>query len=157
MDRKQLVAIADTVRSGWNLDVGDLKLMYRTWWRYLHDLEFEAVLATVDQSITSGEKWPPKVGELRRRSIDAGRAHWPSAEQAWVLVEGRLAAANTGLPTPTSDDPEIDMTVGTAMRTAKTQDGFQKVSFVQAWNEATKERDFRVYGLPGDAPGVEAE
>lgn len=156
MDRKELSAIVDTVVAAWQVDIADRKTMYRTWFRYLSDLDFEMVLAAVDAKVVAGERWAPRVGEIRRDAIDRlhGQSRWPDAETAWQFVEDRLEAANSGFTAAPHGDSEVDEAIGRAMRTCGTRNGFHKQAFIRAWNNETVLFEQTRYGLAADAPGV---
>lgn len=98
MTRKELVKVVDLVVAAWNLDQGPTEFArtVRAWWRYLHDLEYGDVLNTVDRLVVTSQ-WPPKVGEVRRRTLDAvDPTDWPAPGEAWAQVQERIRSLEQG-------------------------------------------------------------
>jgi hypothetical protein len=157
MDRKQLATIVDTVLAAWQVDTRDVKTVYRTWHRYLADVDFAAALAAVDAAVVTGERWAPRVGEIRRAAIDATdpAPAWPTADAAWAIAEARLRAVHSGVSMP-SHGEVVDAAVARAMAAAVTTDSFHRQAFFDAWAVETRAREIARYGLGDDAPGVEA-
>lgn len=152
MTKAELSAIVDTVIAAWQLEIGDRKTLYRTWWRYLGDLTFTEVLAAVDARVVAGDRWAPRVGELRRSAIDrtSPTSLWPDPDSAWLRVEALLSAANTGVDSRPLFTVEVEAAIGRAMRAAGTRDGFHKHAFLRAWADETARREQQRYGLPDD-------
>lgn len=150
MTKAELSAIVDTVIAAWQLEVADRKTLYRTWWRYLGDLPFADVVAAVDACVVAGDRWAPRVGELRRSTIDRSTPGlaWPDPDSAWAHVEALLSAANTGIAPHRRLDPTIEAAITRAMRTAGIRDGYHKHAFVRAWAEETARWEQDRYGLP---------
>jgi hypothetical protein len=153
--RDELAAVVDTMIAAWQIDIADRKTLYRTWWRYLSDVSYDDALAVVDARVVAGDRWAPRVGEIRRAAVDRtiGTVDWPDAEIAWQFAEDRLRDANSGL-NPRSRGESLDQALASAMRAAGTNDGFHKQAFVKAWETETDRFEQTRYGLPDDAPTV---
>lgn len=158
MNRKELGALVDTMIGAWQIDVHDRRSLYRTWWRYLADIPYSAALAALDARVIAGDRWAPRVGELRRAAIDRcgdPNEFWPDAEMAWQDVENRLEDANSGVRFRAARfGPDAEEAIGRAMRTAGTRNGYHKQAFIKAWGIETAEYEQRRYGLPENAPTV---
>lgn len=155
MNRTELTAIVDTMVAAWQVEIADRKTLYRTWWRYLADIEYAAALAALDARVVAGDRWAPRVGEIRRAAIDVmiGAVEWPDGEIAWQYAEDRLRDANSGFA-PRSRGVSLDEAITAAMRAAGTVDGFHKQAFLKAWDTQTATFEQTRYGLPVDAPTV---
>jgi hypothetical protein len=157
VNRKELAAIVDTMVSAWQVEITDRKSLYRTWFRYLSDVPFDAGLAALDARVVAGDRWAPRVGELRRAALDRvnGAVDWIDNETAWQHAEWLLQSANSGISTTTRRyDPEVEAAVSRAMKRAGTRDGFHKQAFIKAFEIETAEFEQRRYGLPAEAPTV---
>lgn len=98
MTRKELVKVVDLVTAAWNMDQApaDFARTVRAWWRYLHDLEYGDVVAVVDRLVVT-TPWPPKVGEVRRKTLDTvAPTDWPTAGEAWAQVQERIRSLEQG-------------------------------------------------------------
>lgn len=135
MTKEELISIVAIVNASWPAD-GDLKEIYAAWWRYLGDLDRDAVQAVVDTLVIEASPWRPKVGEIRRRVVDGGTP-WPSADGAWALAETCMAAAASGI-----DVPAMEPAVAEVMRGCLKSIGRYggKAAFCDAWRAATAER-----------------
>lgn len=156
MTREELAALVDTVIGAWQIEVTDRRSLYRTWHRYLADVEFEAALSAVDARVIAGDHWPPRVGEIRRAAIERGLPPvvWPDGEIAWQAAEDRLRAANSGVIPKARFEPDVEQALSVAMRTAGSVDGFHKQAFLAAWTQQTALFEQSRYGLPENAPTV---
>jgi hypothetical protein len=151
--REELSTIVDTMVAAWQVDIADRKTLYRTWWRYLADVDYDHALAALDARVVAGDRWAPRVGELRRFAIDRalGPVDWPDPEIAWQFAEDRLRDANSGNQ-PRSRGPVLDQAITAAMRAAGTSDGFHKHAFLKAWEAESHRFEQARYGLPDTAP-----
>lgn len=149
MTRDELATIVNTVYVAWNLDMVNPPRVYDAWMRYLSDLDFDTVMAVVDRAVTAGEKWAPRIGEVRRRAIDsldpAGEV--PAGEIAWQWAENRLRAVNSGVAPTAHPDPRVDQMIGAAMRAAGTGDAFHKQAFIGAWEQQVAGYEQERYGI----------
>lgn len=153
MQKAELTAIVDLACSNWGSPDGGKVSLYRTWWRYLADLEYPDVLKTLDELILENVRWMPRVGEIRRTTIDRsnGSGRIPDAERAWFLAAQRWEAVTMGIDPPGSGDEEIDELIGIAMREAGTP---EKRAFVSSWTLVLQRDELQRYALPEDAPEV---
>ena len=153
MQKAELTAIVDLACSNWGSPDGGKVSLYRTWWRYLADLQYEDVLKTVDGMILENIRWMPRVGEIRRVTIDRsnGSGRIPDVERAWFLAAQRWEAVTMGIDPPSSGDEEIDKLIGIAMREAGTP---EKRAFVSSWSGVLQRDELQRYALPEDAPEV---
>mgnify|MGYP006277571275 CR=1 FL=1 len=133
MTKAELIAIVKLVDASWPTDV-DQQSTYESWWRYLEDLDYELVLKIVDELVIEAAPWRPKVGEIRRRTID-GPSGWPSPDAAWVLAEACMIAANHGIDTPGLPDG-VAVPLGECIRAARTN----RAAFLELWKAKTAER-----------------
>lgn len=98
MTRKELVKIVDLVVAAWNLDHGptEFSRTVKAWWRYLHDLEYGDVLNVVDRLVVTSP-WAPKVGEVRRKTLDTvAPTDWPTPGAAWAQAQERVRSLEQG-------------------------------------------------------------
>lgn len=151
MQKPELSALVDAVMATWGTDSTDKLAMYRTWWRYLSDLDARDVTAVIDQAVLAGERWMPRVGDVRQAAMDraSGKAPLPDAERAWALAASRFSATDMGTDAASSGDDELDELIGEAMRRAG---GADKRAFVEAWAGVRAEAVADRYALPEDAP-----
>lgn len=115
MTRKELVKIVDLVTAAWNLDRGkdEFARTVRAWWRYLHDLDYGDVLNVVDRLVVTSQ-WPPKVGDVRRRTLDTtDPTDWPTPGEAWAQAQERIRSLEQG-----TEWVELHPHVAEAMRAA---------------------------------------
>lgn len=156
MTREELTSIVDTMVAAWQVDIADRKTLYRTWWRYLADVDYVYALAALDARVVAGDRWAPRVGEIRRAAIDlrdGGTAEWPDGEIAWQFAEDRLRDVNSGNE-PRQRGAALDEALARAMRAAGTSDGYHRQAFLRAWEAETRTFEQQRYGLPLDAPAV---
>lgn len=153
MQKTELTAIVDTVCSNWVNGETDKITMYRTWWRYLSDLDYQRTLKVIDEIIISGQRWIPRVGDVRRQVIDATEHHeaFPSPEVAWGYAESRWNAVALGTEPPSSGSPAIDSAIGEAMRKSGHA---ERRAFISAWEKIQLEIEMERYALPENAPSV---
>lgn len=153
MQKAELTGLVDLACSNWGSPDGDKIALYRTWWRYLSDLEYGTVLKVLDDMIISCVRWMPRVGDVRRLAIDAGTngVQVPDVERAWFLAAQRWSAVDMGIDPPSSGDPEIDELIGQAMRLTGSP---EKRAFAEGWAHVLQGLQETKYALPGDAPGI---
>lgn len=130
--RDELREVADTVISAWmlNMTPEQRKGFYRTWWRYLYDLDVAAVFGVVDELVLANRRDAPRPGAVRLQVLSSGHL---SADEAWGLVQERLRCLETG-----AEGPSIPPTVSAAMRAVglngrSKPDGF---AFREAYKES---------------------
>lgn len=153
MQKPELTALVDTVCSNWNRDDENKINLYRTWWRYLSDLDYDATLKVVDGLIVSGTPWMPRVGDVRRAVIDltSEAPPLPQDEVAWSHAEARWNAVALGVEPPITGSPATDEAIGSAMRLAGRPD---RRAFIEAWEQVRSEIDADRYGIPEQSPGL---
>lgn len=95
MDRAQVDGVVRRVHVLWNQPPKDLDEIGAAWWRFLHDLESEAVHQAVDDLMVDEPRFMPKVGEIRRRVL-APQVGVPAPIVAWAQFQARLRGAATG-------------------------------------------------------------
>ncbi|MEY2958736.1 MAG: Loader and inhibitor of phage [Actinomycetota bacterium] len=152
MNRSELVAIVDIVRAAWGRDDwrDDEQKTVRAWWRYLQDLEFNDVLATVDSLVVAGDRFPPTVGTVRRMTIDRtapdGR---PTATEAWRQATDRARAVETGVDWP-DVHPMVAVTLAEAGYDGKGR--LDERTFKSAWDAVTARVDQDRYAVSSPEP-----
>ena len=153
MQKPELTTIVDAVCSNWNRDDENKINLYRTWWRYLSDLDYEATLKVIDGLIVSGSPWMPRVGDVRRAVIDAtsGVPALPHDEVAWSHAEARWNAAALGVEPEVTGSPATNEAISKAMRLAGRPD---RRAFIEAWEQVRAEVEADRYGIPDEAPGL---
>ena len=151
MLKPELSALVDSVMATWGTESTDKLVMYRTWWRYLSDVDAADVTAVIDQRVLAGERWMPRVGDVRQAAMDraSGKAPLPDAERTWALAAARFSATDMGTDAASSGDDELDEMIGEAMRRAG---GSDKRAFAEAWAGVREEAIAIRYALPEDAP-----
>lgn len=151
MQKHELTQIVDAVCSNWNIHSDDKVSLYRTWWRYLSDLSYEDTLKIIDGFVVSGMRFPPRVGDVRRRVVDltSEAPPLPSDDVAWAHAHSRWDAVALGMEPPLTGQTEIDNAISAAMRQASRP---EKYAFTEAWETVRSEIESERYGLPDNAP-----
>ena len=139
MQKQELVNVVNVINANWPQADADPKAQYEMWWRYLGDLDCEPVMKVIDDLVIEASQWRPRVGEIRRRSID-GDKNWPTPDAAWAIAEERRKCADMGVGAPDLD-AEVLTVLGEAMRGSR---GQGKSGFMAEWQAALGRR----YGLP---------
>jgi hypothetical protein len=153
LQKTELTSIVDTVCSNWTSAETDKVTLYRTWWRYLSDLEYQQTLKIIDELIISGQRWIPRVGDVRRLVMNASARYesLPSSDIAWGYAESRWNAVALGTEPPSSGSPATDSAIGEAMR----QSGHpERRAFIASWETVRSSIEMERYALPDDAPSV---
>lgn len=141
MNKQELVEVVDHANTSWGQYPfkEDLQKQRKAWWRYLHDLDYGAVMATIDSYAVAGTQFLPRPGEIRQRTM-VGRI--PTALEAWAELQSAREAVYGGrLATPLS--PMTQTVVkrlgeqAKGMHTNGDRDKFEQTytSVVQEWLE----------------------
>jgi hypothetical protein len=142
--KEELTAIADVVLVNWNLNLaGDRRAaFYRTWWRYLRDLDGVTCRAAVDRWVLDDKPFPPRAGTIRREVLLPASEELATLEQAWSQAQARLRAVRQGTWT------ECSPLVLEALRRCGAQEDEQ--AFTRAWRDVVAEVEARFLALPDD-------
>lgn len=139
MNKQELVNVVSIINANWPQNDADQRSQLEMWWRYLGDLDAEAVNKVVDEIVIEAAQWRPRVGEIRRKAIDGDKV-WPTPDGAWAIAEERRKCADMGVEPPVLDQ-ELTEVIGEAMRGSR---GQGKGGFIAEWQAAMARR----YGLP---------
>lgn len=153
MQKAELTALVDAACANWGSPVGDKTQLYRTWWRYLSDVEYQAALSALDDFVIAGQRFMPRVGEIRRSALNStnGWYELPDLEGAWALAASRWSAVDMGVEPVFTGNADLDALIGDAMRQAGAVD---KRAFSEAWNHVRAVAEQSRYQLPEEAPGL---
>ena len=144
--KAELQDLADDVILNWNLDLGGdrRKAFYRTWYRYMQDLEYVEVRKAIDELIITDKPFPPRAGTVRRMVRSGALIGAVTVDQAWAQAKDRIGAVQQGTWT------EVAPLVGQALL----ESGIKGVSredheaFTRAWRKVVEEFELRILGLP---------
>lgn len=150
MTKEELQSIAEAVIINWNLDLGGepRKAFYRTWWRYLGDLDATAVQAAVDAAVLADKPFAPRAGTIRRAVLAELLMDVPTMEQAWGQVVDRIRSVEQGLWT------EVSPMVAKALAEAGHIGGTgrdDREAFTRAWRRVVEELELERLGLPAES------
>lgn len=142
MTKEELTAIADVVMVNWNLNLaGDRRAaFYRTWWRYLRDLDGVTCRAAVDRWVLDDKPFPPRAGTIRREVLLPASEELATLDQAWSQAQARLRAVAQG------SWSECSPLVAEALKRSGAKDDEQ--AFTRAWREVVTEVEARFLELP---------
>lgn len=98
MTKDECVEIVERIYVSWNQTINPVqkKLVYRSWWRILGDLDNQVVHGIIDGLVIENG-YMPRPGELRRRTID--RVHGvriPTPIEAWQQFREAADASHSG-------------------------------------------------------------
>lgn len=146
MTKEELQDLADQVIANWNLALGGepRKAFYRTWFRYLGDLEAPAVQAVIDGLVVADKPFPPRAGTVRRTVLADALTDVPTLEHAWAQAVGRLRAVEQGTWTEVS--PLVGQALAEAGLTGTTRD--DREAFTRAWRRVVEALELERLGLP---------
>lgn len=149
MTKEQLTEIAESVILNWNLDLGGerRKAFFRTWWRYLGDLDATSVQGAVDALVLADRPYAPRAGTVRRMVFADALADIPTLELAWAQACERITAVQQGTWSPVAG------IVGEALAasgvTGTSRD--DRDAFTRAWRRTVEELELERLGLPEGA------
>ena len=149
MTKEELQTIAETVMVNWGLDLGGepRKAFFRTWWRYLGDLDAGAVQQAVDAVIIADKPFPPRAGGIRRSVLAESLMDVPTLESAWAQVVDRIRNVEQGLWSEVSPLVAQALTDCRISGTGKDD----REAFTRAWRRAVDELELERLGLPVEA------
>jgi hypothetical protein len=98
MTKDECIEVVERIYASWNQQVSPMqkKLVYRSWWRILGDLDNQIVHEIIDALVIEAG-YMPRPGEIRRRTIN--RIHGiriPSAMEAWQQFREAADASASG-------------------------------------------------------------
>jgi hypothetical protein len=146
--KEELQSIAEAVIVNWGLDLGGepRKAFLRTWWRYLGDLNADAVQRAVDAAIIADKPFPPRAGGIRRTVLANLLTDVLTLEQAWGQVVDRVRAVEQGLWTEVS--PLVAKALGEGHISGTSRD--DREAFTRAWRRVVDELELDRLGLPAE-------
>jgi hypothetical protein len=150
--REELTAIAGSVIVNWGLELNSerRKDFYRTWWRYLGDLDAVAVRTAVDATILADKPFAPRAGTIRRMVFAEQLADVITADAAWAQAVDRIRAVQQG--TWTDLAPLVARALAESGVHGTSRDDHE--AFVRAWRRVVEELELERLALP---PTVDAE
>ena len=101
MDKDDLARVVKRVSVNWNLPTAGPPFQERCvlWWDFLNDIETDLVNEAIKQIITLDQKFPPRVGQIRRLAIDMKLKEdpIPSPPEAWAQFRQAIDASEAGV------------------------------------------------------------
>ena len=146
MTKEELQSLADDVINNWNLDLGGdrRKAFYRTWWRYLGDLDLETAQSAVDGFVLADRPFPPRAGSIRRAAFAAELTDIPTLEAAWAQAQARIHAVQQGIWSDVS--PMVAEALHEAGIHGTSRDDHE--AFTRAWRRVVEQIELERLGLP---------
>lgn len=146
MTKEELQDIADNIVANWNMNLTPeaRKNFYRTWWRYLGDLDTPEVRAAVDAAVVADKPFAPRAGTIRRTVLAHLLTDVPTVDIAWAQARERIAAVQQG--TWSSVAPLVGKALAEAAIHGTSRDDHE--AFVRAWRRVVEEYELSVIGLP---------
>ena len=147
MDKDALAGAVKQVCINWNLPtVGPpFQDRGRLWWDFLSDVEIDLVNEAIKQLISLDQRFPPRVGQVRRLVIDMKlKDPIPSPPEAWAQLRSAIDASEAGVAFQKPHDL-VGQTMrsfpnsGTALRTNSDRDLFLS-AYDRIVQNAEKER-----------------
>jgi hypothetical protein len=100
MDKDDLAQAVKRVSINWNLPTAGPPFQERCmlWWDFLSDIEIDPVNKAIKQIIALDQKFPPRVGQVRRLAIDMESEEdpIPSPPEAWAQFRQAIDASEAG-------------------------------------------------------------
>ena len=101
MDKDELATAVKQVSVNWNLPTAGPPFQdrCRLWWDFLNDIEVGLVNESIKQIIALDQKFPPRVGQIRRLAIDMKLKEdpIPSPPEAWAQFRQAIDASEAGI------------------------------------------------------------
>jgi hypothetical protein len=146
--KEELQEIADSVIANWNMNLTPegRKNFYRTWWRYVGDLNCEESRAAVDAFILSDRPFPPRAGTVRRTVLAEALSDVLTLELAWAQASERIRAVQQGTWSPVA--PLVGKAMAEAAIHGTSKDDHE--AFTRAWRRVVEEFELEVLGLPDE-------
>lgn len=147
MDKDALAGAVKQVCVNWSLPtVGPpFQDRCRLWWDFLSDVEIDLVNEAIKQLISLDQRFPPRVGQVRRLVIDMKlKDPIPSPPEAWAQFRSAIDASEAGVTFQKPHDL-VGQTMrsfpnsGTALRTNSDRDLFLS-AYDRIVQNAEKER-----------------
>ena len=147
MDKDALAGAVKQVCVNWSLPtVGPpFQDRCRLWWDFLSDVEIDLVNEAIKQLISLDQRFPPRVGQVRRLVIDMKlKDPIPSHPEAWAQFRSAIDASEAGVTFQKPHDL-VGQTMrsfpnsGTALRTNSDRDLFLS-AYDRIVQNAEKER-----------------
>jgi hypothetical protein len=145
--REELTHIADAVLVNWNMDLGGdrRKAFYRTWWRYLGDLDVDVTQTAVDAAVLADKPFAPRAGTIRRAVLSHLLTDVPTLEQAWSQAQTRIHEVQQGMWTD-SISPMVGKALAESGIHGTNKDDHE--AFTRAWRRVVDELELERLGLP---------
>lgn len=95
MTKDELTSLVKHANSSWNAAPykEEFQQQCRTWFHFLHDLDFDKCMRVVDNYAVTGRTFLPKPGEIRQRVI-VGKI--PTVMEAWAELQSAREAVYAG-------------------------------------------------------------
>lgn len=101
MDKDDLARAVKRVSVNWNLPTAGPPFQERCvlWWDFLNDIEIDIVDEAIKQIIALDQRFPPRVGQIRRLAIDMKLREdpIPSPPEAWAQFRQAIDASEAGI------------------------------------------------------------
>lgn len=144
--------IVDRIYVSWNqtMNPTQKKLIYRSWWRILSDLDNQVVHRVLDALVVEGN-YMPRPGEVRRRSINIIHGiSVPSPMEAWQQLreaaDASMSGSYTGKPIHELVAKTIKALGGTQAYSLHTNG--DREQFIRAYEDTLSEYEATLYGVP---------
>lgn len=144
--------VVDRIYVSWNqtMNPTQKKLIYRSWWRILSDLDNQVVHRVLDALIVESG-YMPRPGEVRRRSINIIHGvSVPSAMEAWQQLreaaDASMSGSYTGKPIHELVSKAIKALGGTQAYSLHTNG--DREQFMRTYDDILSEYEATLYGVP---------
>ena len=151
MTKDECVEIVERIYVSWNQTINPVqkKLVYRSWWRILGDLDNQVVHGIIDGLVIENG-YMPRPGEVRRRSIN--RIHGvsvPSPIEAWQQLREAADASHSGTYTGKPIHELVSKTIkalGGTQAYAMHTNG-DREQFIRAYTDTISEYETALYSI----------
>jgi len=148
VNREELTAIADTVIINWGIDLGGdrRKAFYRTWWRYLGDLEMTSTQLAVDSLVLADKPFAPRAGTIRRMVLAELLSDVMTMDLAWAQAATRIKSVEQGTWSDVS--PMVAQAMAEAGLTGTGKQ--DQEAFIRAWRRVVETFELERLGIPAE-------
>lgn len=148
MTKEELQEIVDSIASNWNMNLTPegRKNLYRTWWRFIGDLNYEESRAAVDAFVLADRPFPPRAGTVRRCVLAEALSDVLTLDLAWAQAVERIRAVQQGTWSPVA--PLVAKAMAEAAMHGTSKDDHE--AFTRAWRRVVEEFELEVLGLPDE-------
>ena len=152
MNKDECIEVVERIHLSWNQTINPVnkKLIYRSWWRLIGDLDVQVVHKVVDRlAVEAG--YMPRPGEIRRRAINIIHGVTiPTPIEAWQQLreaaDASMSGAYAGKPIHELVSKTIKALGGTQAYTLHTNG--DREQFLGEYARIVSEYEETLYGMP---------